>query len=94
MGALTWARQHLLWWPLHPIGFAIGANYMMNKAWFCVLIAWAIKKMVLRFGGPARYRYSQYFFMGLIMGEALCNGLWLVIDYFTGKVGNRLFILG
>ena len=56
--------------------------------------AWAIKKVVLRFGGPARYQYSQYFFMGLIMGEALCNGLWLVIDYFTGKIGNRLFILG
>ena len=32
--------------------------------------------------------------MGLIMGEALCNGLWLVIDYFTGKVGNTVFITG
>ena len=94
MGALTWARQQLLWWPLHPIGFAIGANFMMNKAWFCVLIAWAIKKAVLRFGGPARYQHSQYFFMGLIMGEALCNGLWLAIEYFTGQIGNRLFVLG
>ena len=28
------------------------------------------------------------------MGEALCNGLWLVIDYFTGEIGNTLFILG
>ena len=28
------------------------------------------------------------------MGEALCNGLWLVIDYFTGKIGNAVFILG
>ena len=94
MVLLTWARQYLLWWPLHPLGFAIGANMMMNKAWFCVLIAWAIKKLVLRFGGPAKYRGSQYFFMGLILGEALCNGLWLVIDYFTGKVGNQVFILG
>ena len=32
--------------------------------------------------------------MGLIMGEARCNGLWLVIDYFTGEVGNAVFILG
>ncbi len=94
MGGLTWCRQHLLWWPLHPIGFAVGANMMMDKAWFCVLVAWTIKKAVLRFGGPARYGGSQYFFMGLIMGEALCNGLWLVIDYFTGKIGNRLFVLG
>ena len=94
MVVLMWARHHLLWWPLHPIGFAVGANMMMDKAWFCVLIAWMIKKAILGFGGPARYRSSQYFFLGLIMGEALCNGLWLVIDYFTGTVGNRLFILG
>ena len=50
--------------------------------------------LILRFGGAAHYRTSQHFFMGLIMGEALCNGLWLVIDYFTGKVGNAVFILG
>lgn len=91
---LTWARQYLLWWPLHPIGFPIGANFMMNKAWLSVAIAWALKKLILRYGGAARYQSSQYFFLGLIMGEALCNGLWIVIDYFTGKMGNAIFILG
>ena len=94
MGLLTWARQHLLWWPFHPIGFPIGANFMLDKIWACVLLAWALKKLILRFGGAAHYRTSQHFFMGLIMGEALCNGLWLVIDYFTGKIGNAVFILG
>ncbi len=94
MVLLTWARQYILWWPLHPIGFPIGANLMINKIWSCVLLAWVLKKLILRFGGAAHYRTSQHFFMGLIMGEALCNGLWLVIDYFTGKVGNAVFILG
>ena len=94
MVLLTWARQYLLWWPFHPIGFPIGANFMLDKIWSCVLLAWALKKLILRFGGAAHYRTSQHFFMGLIMGEALCNGLWLVIDYFTGKVGNAVFILG
>ncbi len=94
MGLLTWARHHFLWWPFHPIGFPIGANFMLDKIWACVLLAWALKKLILRFGGAAHYRTSQHFFMGLIMGEALCNGLWLVIDYFTGKVGNAVFILG
>jgi len=37
---------------------------------------------------------SVRFFLGLIMGETLCNGLWVVIDYFTGKTGNIIFILG
>ncbi len=94
MALLTWARHHVLWWPFHPIGFPIGANFMLDKIWACVLLAWALKKLILRFGGAAHYRTSQHFFMGLIMGEALCNGLWLVIDYFTGKVGNAVFILG
>ncbi|MCY4606175.1 MAG: hypothetical protein OXE49_18230, partial [Gemmatimonadetes bacterium] len=94
MGLLAWARHHVLWWPFHPIGFPIGANFMLDKIWACVLLAWALKKLILRFGGAAHYRTSQHFFMGLIMGEALCNGLWLVIDYFTGKIGNAVFILG
>jgi len=94
MVLLTWARQYLLWWPLHPLGFPIGANFMMNKVWFSVAIAWAIKKLILRYGGAASYQSSQSFFLGLILGEALCNGLWIVIDYFTGKVGNAIFILG
>ena len=91
---LTWARQYILWWPLHPIGFPIGANFMMNKAWLSVMIAWGLKKLILRYGGAARYQSSQYFFLGLILGEALCNGMWIVIDYFTGKMGNAIFILG
>lgn len=29
-------------------------------------------------------------FLGLILGEATCAGIWLAIDYATGTVGNRL----
>ncbi len=85
--------QHLLWWPLHPLGFAVAANHLMDKIWFSIFIARAIKKLVLRFAWPATYT-SVRFFLGLIMGETLCNGLWVVIDYFTGKTGNIIFILG
>ena len=91
---LTWARQRLLWWPFHPIGFPIGANFLMNFVWFSVFIAWTVKKLVLRFGGAALYQSSQTFFLGLIMGEVLCNGLWIVIDFFTGKMGNIIFAIG
>ena len=91
---LTWARQRLLWWPFHPVGFPIGANMLMNHIWFSVFIAWSIKKAILRFGGASVYRASEAFFLGLIMGEALCNGLWVVIDYFTGKMGNVVFAIG
>ena len=51
----------------------------------------AIKVIVLKYGGAGLYRRSQGFFVGLIAGQALANGMWLVVDYFTGKVGNSIF---
>ena len=75
----------------YPIGFPLGANTMMDRVWFSVFLAWVIKRAVLKFGGAGLYQRSQAFFLGLIAGQALCSGLWLVIDYFTGKVGNPVF---
>ena len=36
---------------------------------------------------------SRYFFLGLIVGQAGISGLFLVIDYITGVVGNSLFFM-
>ena len=94
MIALTWARQYFLWWPLHPIGFAVAGNHMMNKIWFCVFIAWLLKIIVMRYGGSGFYLRSQDIFLGFIVGEVLCKGLWICIDYVTGHTRNVIFILG
>jgi hypothetical protein len=91
---LSWARYRLPWWPLHPIGLPVSANMLMQYLWFSVFVAWAIKSLVLRFGGPATYRKSQRFFLGLIMGEALINGLWVAIDFLTGRMGNVVLAVG
>ena len=91
MALMMFARQRFAWWPVHPIGFPIGANSLMNHVWFSVFLAWLIKKAILRYGGAALYKRSQAFFLGLIAGQVLCNGIWLVIDYFTGKVGNSIY---
>ena len=92
MVSMMWLRQRFTWWPVHPIGFPVGGNaQFMNPVWFSVFLAWMIKKLVLRFGGASLYKRSQPFFFGLIAGQVLCNGLWLIVDYFTGKVGNHIF---
>ena len=91
MALLLWARQRLPWWPLHPIGLPIAAVDILNYVFFSVFIAWFIKIVVLKYGGASLYRRSQAFFLGMIAGQMLVNGLWLVIDYFTGKIGNILF---
>lgn len=83
MVLMMWARQRLPWWPLHPIGFPIGANHMMSSFWFNVFLAWLVKKSLLRFGGAYLYQRSQIFFLGLITGQILSRGIWAVVEYFV-----------
>lgn len=61
----------------------------MDYVWFSVFVAWCIKAVVLKYGGPGLYRSTRPFFLGLIMGQVFVAGLWLAIDYFTGVVGNQ-----
>ena len=49
--------------------------------------------IVLRFGGPGLYARSRPLFLGLVLGQIVAGGLWLVVDYLTGTVGNRIPLL-
>ena len=89
MGLLAYIRARFVWWPVHPLGFATSTFFIMNYVWFSVFIAWAIKSVVLKYGGPGLYNSTKPFFLGLIMGQIFVAGMWLVIDYFTGMVGNQ-----
>ena len=91
MLALTWLRQRFLWWPLHPIGFPIMANWIVDWMWFSVFLAWLIKVTMLRYGGAQLFNRSRIFFLGIITGRMLITGFWLVVDYVTGFVGNTIF---
>ena len=91
MVLLYWVRQRLPWWPFHPVGFPVAAVDLMTHIMTSVFIAWFIKVIVLRYGSVSFYRRTQGFFLGLIAGQMLTLGFWLIIDYFTGKNGNFLF---
>ena len=88
MALMMLARARLSWWPVHPIGFPIGANSMTDWLWFSVFLAWAVKVCVLRFGGGSGYRRSLPFFLGILTGEVTSMGVWLVVDYFTGTIAK------
>ena len=90
MALLMLARHHLIWWPLHPIGFVVSGTWIMNSIWFSIFLAWAIKSIVLRYMGPKGYRYTRWFFLGLILGQIVIGGGWLIIDGFTGMIGNQI----
>lgn len=91
MLGLTWLRQRFLWWPLHPIGFPIMTSWLVDWMWFSIFFAWMIKTIVLKYGGAAMFTRSRHFFLGIIVGRMLITGVWLVIDFLTGTVGNSIF---
>ena len=91
MALLMWARQQLLWWPLHPIGYPIGAVWLMDQLWFSIALAWLLKLVAMKYGGPSLFRRARPFFLGLIVGQFFIAGLWLIIDFFTGMTDNVVF---
>ncbi|NKB66926.1 MAG: hypothetical protein GKR89_07695 [Candidatus Latescibacteria bacterium] len=90
MGLLMFARHHFLWWPVHYLGFPIGATLTITFTWFSIFIGWMLKALILKYGGVALFRRLRPFFLGLILGHVFVAGFWVVIDFFTGQTGNRI----
>ncbi len=88
---MSWLRTRFLWWPFHPIGFAVGYTSTMSWIWFSVLIGWAVKTVLLRFGGSNIYRQALPFFIGLVLGDYAISGLWSLYFLASGHPGYRTF---
>jgi hypothetical protein len=88
---LTVAYQRFSWWPLHPLSFPIGPIWCTQQMMPSLFVAWLTKVAVLYYGGVRLYTRTKPFFLGLILGQYLSGGLWVVIDGFTGMRGNYLF---
>ena len=88
MGLLMFARQRFSWWPIHPLGFPTSAVFGMM--FFSVFLAWLIKSVVIKYGGPQLYMRSRPFFLGLILGQFVTAGVWYGIDYLVGGSYNQV----
>jgi len=53
-------------------------------------LAWMIKVIALKYGGPVFYHKTRPFFIGVVLGQFVVGGTWLLIDAFTGMVGNGI----
>ena len=88
MGGLMAVQYRFLWWPFHSLGFPVSCVF--GKMWFSVFIAWLIKSTVLKYGGLTLFNRLKPFFLGLVLGEAVVAGTWVLIDYITGMQNNYL----
>jgi hypothetical protein len=81
---LLFMRRRFLWWPLHPIGYLLGATYSPFMLWSSIFFGWLIKYLVLKLGDVKRYRALRPFLIGVVVGEYAMIGIWTILGMFTG----------
>ena len=92
-GFLVWAQHRWFWWPLHPIGFAIGVGWLTGHIWFSCMVAWVIKLVIVQIWGVRMFQMMKPFFLGLILGEVSVSGVWGSIYPFVTDTGKWLTVM-
>jgi hypothetical protein len=87
VGLLMILRTNFIWWPLHPMGYLMGWSITITwEYWGPFFVGWLIKFLVFRYGGFELYKKSKPFFIGLIVGGVVFEGLSYVITSISGIV--------
>ena len=89
MGLLIFMRYRFLWWRVHPLGYAMTTSWASFTMWSSFFIGWFSKIVILRIGGIKLFRRFQPFFLGMVFGETMIGGVWIIIGLFT-KISYRL----
>jgi hypothetical protein len=69
-------RSRVLWFPLHPLGYALSPTWTIIVFWFPCFVAWLCKVFILRYGGMRVYAWARPFFLGMVLGEFTMAVLW------------------
>jgi hypothetical protein len=77
--ALMALRVRFVWWPFHPVGYAISSSWSMNCLWLPIFIAWAAKATILKYGGFRVFQQAIPFALGLVLGEFIIGSVWTLI---------------
>ena len=72
-------RIRLDWFPFHPLGYALTTSWMGTVFWTPILIAWALKSLVIRYGGMRLFVRVRPFFLGFVFGEFTAAVVWTLI---------------
>jgi len=66
-------------WPLVPIAFCMATSDALGYMWFSIFIGWACKGAVMRVGGVSAYNRLRPLFLGMVIGEVIMAGGWMVV---------------
>jgi hypothetical protein len=81
---LAWLRINFVWWPVHPLGFAMASSWASVNLWSSLFLGWLFKLVIIRYTGLRGYVQFRPLFMGVILGDILGAVLWIIVGWFTG----------
>lgn len=76
---LTFLRTRFLWFPFHPLGYAMASDWGMYNLWSCFFTSFILKWTILKFGGLKLYRRAVPLFLGLALGDLAIGSIWSLI---------------
>jgi hypothetical protein len=83
-------RMFFTAWPFHPIGYLTSMTYATWNIWFSFFLGWLFKALVMRYGGTATFRALKPAAIGLIAGEALAGGAFMLIKMVVYLNGQQI----
>jgi hypothetical protein len=93
----TFLRHRYARWPFHPLLFLVLGTYQCRLMAFSVMVGWAFKGLVLKFGGARAYQHLKPLMIGIVAGEVLAAMVPLLIgaaySAVTGKPAPPFSIL-
>jgi len=81
---LAMMRWRYLWFPFHPLGYAVSTIWAAYSMWFSLGAGAAFNFFIVRYGGLRLYHRLRPFFVGLILGEFIMIGFWTLVDALAG----------
>jgi hypothetical protein len=86
---LGWLRCVYTWWPFHPIGFLMMPTSPARLMAFSIFLGWGLKVVIVRYGGSGMYRAAMPLFLGLVVGDCLGAGFWVVANAVIYLAGGQ-----
>jgi len=77
-------RLRFWWWPFHPLGYIAANTWGAHWNYMPFFVGWALKSLVIRYGGLRLYRATVPLAVGLIVGDVVNTGIWTVVSLATG----------
>jgi hypothetical protein len=84
-------RLRMPGWPLDPVAYSLASTATASSYWLPLFIAWALKGILLRYGGRWGYTRALPFFLGLIIGEAFVGVGWSIIGCLFNQPTYRYY---